>query len=70
VSSRRVSCRPSQNLLLEKARIVYQPQGERNYHIFFQIQQSTDLKIKCGLNGDPKAYNYSGKSGIQVRPTI
>jgi len=50
--------------LLEKSRVVAQAQGERNYHIFYQLiaGASAEEKAKYHLLG-PEHYNFLNKSG-------
>ena len=50
--------------LLERSRLVFQPQNERNYHIFYQLLAGLDDddKLKLGLtNADD--YNYTNQGG-------
>ncbi|OWZ23109.1 Myosin [Phytophthora megakarya] len=45
--------------LLEKSRVVGQTEGERNYHIFYQIfRLPEDRKTELKLSGDVTSYKY------------
>merc|ERR1719481_1911171 len=57
--------------LLEKARITFQAEVERSYHIFYQMMQPAvpDLKKKCHLSDDIYDYHYVSQGKTKV-PSI
>lgn len=53
--------------LLEKSRLVFQPQGERNFHVFYELLHSDDTEyLEKSFHLKPKtpeAYSYLNQSG-------
>ncbi|THH10840.1 hypothetical protein EW145_g1058 [Phellinidium pouzarii] len=58
--------------LLERSRLVYQPETERNYHIFYQLCAGTPLKERkdLGLDTDITKFYYLKQGGITSTPIL
>uniref|UniRef100_M3YMA1 Myosin IB n=1 Tax=Mustela putorius furo TaxID=9669 RepID=M3YMA1_MUSPF len=58
----------SSNDLLEKSRVVKQPRGERNFHVFYQLLSgaSEELLNKLTLERDFSRYNYLSLDSAKV----
>lgn len=60
--------------LLEKSRLVFQPQGERNFHVFYELLNSPDTEhLVQAYHLEPKnpeAYSYLNQSGCMTSELI
>lgn len=56
--------------LLERSRLVFQPETERNYHIFYQLCAGTPLKERkdLGLDTDITKFHYLRQGGPSSTP--
>ena len=63
VGSRIVSC-DIKNYLLESSRLVIQSEGERSFHIFYQLCAGLSMEQRQKLQLDrPATYSYTNQSG-------
>lgn len=54
--------------LLEKVRLVRQANGERNYHVFYELMKGYDpLQLQALGLSDLSAFNYTNQSGMYER---
>ncbi|XP_006894960.1 PREDICTED: unconventional myosin-Ih [Elephantulus edwardii] len=58
--------------LIEKSRVVYQNQGERNFHIFYQLLEGAEeeLLTYLGLERDPRLYRYLSQGQYSKEASI
>ena len=56
--------------LLERSRLVYQPENERNYHIFYQLCAGVPTKERkdLALDTDVTKFHYLNQGGPQSTP--
>lgn len=52
--------------LLEKSRVPFQSEGERNYHIFYLLLAGHSKASSLGVQAGPKSFHYLNQSGVIV----
>jgi myosin heavy subunit len=57
-----------ENYLLEKSRVVFQNEGERNYHIFYQLCACKGQELV--LDAGPETFRYLNQSNCVTAPGI
>lgn len=68
---RQITGSTTTNYLLEKIRVVKPGQGERNYHIFYQLAKaSSSQERKKYCVSEPDHYTYLNMSGCLEVDTI
>lgn len=59
--------------LLEKSRVVKQNEGDRNFHIFYQLLSDgfdKDLRLLMGLQQKANEYRFLNQGGKTIDPEI
>ncbi|CAO0801374.1 unnamed protein product [Mucor circinelloides] len=57
--------------LLERSRLIFQPESERNYHIFYQLCTGAPINERKNLElGDWNKFHYLNQSGVGSIPGV
>ncbi|KAH9259713.1 hypothetical protein BASA81_002135 [Batrachochytrium salamandrivorans] len=58
-----------ENFLLEKSRVVWQAENERNYHVFYQLAKTPTWGTKYGIQ-KPQDFFYLSKTAVYNVPDV
>lgn len=56
--------------LLEKSRVPFQSEKERNYHVFYELMAGHKDKASLGLEKGCRSFHYLNQSGVYEAPGI